>query len=435
MIGRYETKEMKDIWSEEAKFTRWSWVECAACEVMHKRGQISDEEIKQIRSAKPPAPERVLEIEKETDHDVVAFLRAYGENIGPASKYVHRGLTSSDVCDTALAIALRNSGDIICDALFELSELLKEKALTHKNLPCIGRTHGVHAEPSVFGLKFLGWYAECERNADRFIRALYSIKHGKLSGAVGNYSQHDPEFERDVLELLHLDVEPISTQVVPRDRHAELLSSLALIGGMIERIALEIRCLQRTEVGEVGEGFKKGQTGSSAMPHKRNPIMSEKLCGMSRLLRGYMIAAHEDMALWHERDISHSSVERVILPDAFHVAHYMLKKCTALIQNLAIFGDKISDNINLTKGLVFSQNILDLLLSKGLDRTTAYKIVQKSAFEVLSYDNELHECVSHYSYENGVHVDPDEVLEVMDENKYLTHIDAIYKTVFNAYKE
>lgn len=384
MIERYQTEEMAAIWNEQAKFNRWAKIEKAAAKVMYDRGEMSASTLERIIATAAPTPEEVLEREKITNHDVVAFIQSFTKDMGEDGRLVHKGLTSSDICDTANALAISESIDVLFTDITDFADVLLKRAKEFKYTVCMGRTHGVHAEPTTFGLRILGWYAELLRNMKRMNALLDDggCVTAKFSGAVGNYTQNDPDFEKAVLENLSLKVEPVSTQVVPRDRYADLFSVLSLIGGMVERIALEIRHLQRTEVGEVHEGFRKGQTGSSAMPHKKNPILSERLCGLSRLLRGYMLTAHENMALWHDRDISHSSTERVILPDAFHTVSYMLQKCTKLINNLVVFPKIMISNINKTKGLCFSQRVLTYLVSNGISRSEAYEIVQKAAMDV-----------------------------------------------------
>jgi len=388
MIERYNSHIIDGIWNEQAKFDRWAEIEVAACRVYHERGEISIEDMDRIETAEFPSAHRIKEIEKETDHDVVAFIKAFCENIGGDSgRHIHKGLTSSDICDTAQAMAMRDSVAALLRILTEfIFTSIRPLAEKFKHTPCIGRTHGVHAEITTFGLRVLGWFAELMRCRARLLEVYYSVRHAKLSGAVGTYSQTDPEFESHVLNRLKLFVEPVSTQIVPRDRYADLLSALSLLGGAFERIALEIRSLQRTEIREVEEGFKKGQTGSSAMPHKRNPISSEKICGLARLLRGNMIVAFENMALWHDRDISHSSAERVILPDSFHIVFHMLDTMKKIFDNLQVFPLNMEDNIWKTGGLVFSQNVLGYYLSKGMSREVAYKKVQEAAYMVWNKD-------------------------------------------------
>jgi adenylosuccinate lyase len=356
----------------------------AACEAWHARGEISATDMQQIRErANAPQPARVRELEKITDHDVVAFVRALGELVGePASRHLHRGLTSSDVVDTGLAMAMTASLDVVIQAIDGLRDVVAARAREHKLTPCVGRTHGVHAEPTTYGLRLAGWYSEITRHRERLVRAKVEIGFGKLSGAVGTFSQTDPNFERFVLDRLHLEAEPVATQVVPRDRHAAVITTLALLAGGFERFATDIRALQRTEVHEAEEAFAKGQTGSSAMPHKKNPITSERLCGMARLVRGYALAALEDIALWHERDISHSSVERIAFPDAFHLVHYMTERMTRLVRDLRVYPEQMRHNLEQTGGLVFSQNALAALLRAGMDRQAAYALVQAAAMRV-----------------------------------------------------
>ncbi len=383
MISRYETAAMAAIWNPEATFARWTRVEVAACQVMHSRGAIDAADWQAIASrAHHQSAARVQALEQTTHHDVVAFVSAVAESIGPAGRHIHRGLTSSDVVDTALALALLDSLDLIVAATTALRQALAERAVASKDLLCVGRTHGIHAEPTTFGLKLCGWVSELQRHLQRLQQARHNIAFGKLSGAVGSFSQTDPDFEAAVLQQLDLQPEPVATQVVPRDRHAEVFSTLAGLGGGLERFATELRHLQRTEVREVEEGFAAGQTGSSAMPHKRNPILCERLCGMARLLRGYAQAALENVALWHERDISHSAVERVIAPDALHVAHYMLLTLTRVVQQLRLYPQAMQHNLQRTGGLVYSQSVLGALLEAGMQRQQAYALVQRCAMQV-----------------------------------------------------
>jgi len=383
VIGRYETEAMRAIWNDDARFARWTRVEVAACEVFHRRGDISAEEMEAIRGAHHGSAAKVAEHEKVTHHDVVAFVRAISESVGePASRHLHRGLTSADVTDTAGALAMNDSLQVVIDAIDALREVVGRRAREHKLTPCVGRTHGIHAEPTTFGLKLAGWYSELGRHLGRLSGARVNIAVGKLSGAVGNFSQTDPEFEQEVLEQLDLSVEPIATQVVPRDRHAHVLCTLAVLGGGLERFATEVRAMQRTDLREAEEPFRKGQTGSSAMPHKRNPILTERVAGMARLLRGYAHTALENIALWHERDISHSSVVRIIFSDAFHISHYMLGILTRVLDGLRVYPEQMQANLDATKGLVFSQNVLGTLLREGLDRQKAYAAVQHAAMRV-----------------------------------------------------
>lgn len=383
MIERYSTEQMSAVWSDDARFARWTQMEMAACEVWCERGAIEKNELAQIQKAKPPSSARVKEIETVTHHDVVAFVQALSEQIGePACRHVHRGLTSSDVVDTALALALRQSLDVLLKALVSLQAHVGYIALQHKHTPCIARTHGIHAEPSTFGLRLANWHTEIERNVRRLNRAKEDIQVAKLSGAVGHFSQTDPAFEKAVLARVGLKPEPIATQVVPRDRHASVLCALGLLASGLERFATEIRSLQRTEVQEVAEPFGKGQTGSSAMPHKRNPILTERICGLSRVVRSFVQVGLENIALWHERDISHSSAERVVLADAFHLSHYMVELFARVIKGLQVFPKNMEKNLFATKGLVFSQKVLHALIEKGMAREDAYRVVQSAAKKV-----------------------------------------------------
>ncbi len=380
MIKRYKTKQMLNIWNEQSKIDRWTDIEKAAVEGLFYLKVTSAKIYKEIQNTKSPTVKSVLEYEKITNHDLVAFIKAFTENMSEeAQQIVHLGLTSSDIVDTGFSIAIVKSLNILLEDLEVLYKTLGLKAKDYKDVACVGRTHGVHAEITSFGLKFLGWQQECNRNINRVYEALDQISFGKLSGAIGTYSQVTPERELHSLRKLNLFREPVATQIIPRDRHAHVLSTIALVSNMIERIAFEIRSLQRTEIGEASEGFMKNQVGSSAMPHKKNPILSERLTGLSRLIRGYMITAFENTALWHERDISHSSTERVIFPDAFHIIHYMIKNTKSLIKNLVIDESAIRKNISLTDGKIFSQNILTWLIKKGMTRNEAYDIVKKAS--------------------------------------------------------
>jgi adenylosuccinate lyase len=423
MIERYETQEMRALWNDEAVFMRWLQIEVTACEAFFARGEIPPAEMQQIHTkAHYNSVQRIREIEQETHHDVVAFVRATAEQIGePAARHLHRGLTSSDIVDTGLAMALRDSLDVILGAASTLAAALKKRALEHKLTPCVGRTHGIHAEPTTFGLRLAGFYTEVNRSIERLKTARDNIAFGKLSGAVGTFSQTDPQFEAFVLNKLGLQAEPIATQVIPRDRHAELVNALALLGAALERMAMEVRSLQRTDVREVEEPFVKGQAGSSAMPHKRNPIISERVCGMARLLRSYSVSSQENICLWHDRDISHSSVERVMLPDAFHLAHYMLRKMTTLIEGLRVYPKAMLENLNKTRGLVFSQNVLGVLLKKGMDRTAAYKAVQHAAMQVWE------EQVPDFKTALKEHLSDVELQRAFDFEPYFCQIDALFQ--------
>ncbi|MFH1034636.1 MAG: adenylosuccinate lyase [Pseudomonadota bacterium] len=379
MIARYTLKEMGDIWSEQAKYAAWLKVELAACRAWHKLGRIPAEALAEIEQKAAFEVERIDEIELQTRHDVIAFLTNLAEHVGPASRFIHLGLTSSDVLDTAYALLLKDSADLILTALDRLLAALKARALEHKHTLQMGRSHGIHAEPVTFGLKLVGFYAEFARDRQRIERARAAVSRGKISGAVGTYAHLPPELEAMVMEELGLEPAVASTQVVARDGYAEWFCALAILGGSIERLAVEIRHLQRTEVLEAEEAFAKGQKGSSAMPHKRNPVGSENLTGQARLLRAYALAALENMPLWHERDISHSSVERAIGPDADVTAHYSLHRLAGLIENLTVYPDNMLRNLNQTGGLIHSQQVLLALAEAGLTREQAYAIVQRNA--------------------------------------------------------
>lgn len=388
MIDRYTRPEMGAIWTEENKYNAWLEVEVLACEAWAELGAIPKEDVQAIRKNAAFSVERIYEIEQETRHDVVAFTRSVSESLGPERKWVHYGLTSTDVVDTALSYLLKQANDIIRKDLENFIDVLKEKAIEHKHTVMMGRTHGVHAEPTTFGLKMALWYEEMKRNLERFNEAAARVEFGKLSGAVGTYANIDPFVESYVCEHIGLSPAPLSTQTLQRDRHAAYLSVLALIATSIEKFATEIRGLQKTETREVEEFFRKGQTGSSAMPHKRNPIASENMSGMARVMRGYMVTAYENVALWHERDISHSSAERIILPDATIALNYMLNRFSNVVKNLTVFPDNMRRNIDKTFGVIFSQRVLLTLVEKGLSREDAYNIVQPLAME--AWETETH---------------------------------------------
>ena len=384
MIDRYTLPEMGEIWSEQNKFQKWLDFEIVVCEALSELGQIPADAVERIREKAAFTVERVNEIEATTDHDVIAFLTNVAEYIGNDSRYVHLGLTSSDLLDTALSLQLKQAGEILLARLDELRDVVKRRAIEHKKTIMIGRSHGVHAEPTTFGLKLLMWYDELGRRRGALERAVELVSHGKVSGSVGNYAHLDPRVEELVMEKLGLKPAPVSTQIVQRDRHAEFVSAIALAGATIEKMAVEVRGLQRTEILEVEEFFKIGQKGSSSMPHKRNPILSERMTGMARLLRGYATAAIENVALWHERDISHSSIERVILPDSTITLHYMLVKWTRLMDNLLVYPENMMKNVEMTHGLIYSQKLLLELAQAGLSREDAYALVQEAAMDTWS---------------------------------------------------
>jgi len=371
---------MAHIWSEEAKLERWLEVELAALDAWAQVGTVPNEAVAVIRtSARPPTPERVAELERKTNHDLAAFVDAVADTLGPEGRWLHYGLTSSDVLDTALALAVQEAGKLVLHGIDGAFTGVARRAEEHRETRTIGRTHGVHAEPTTFGLKLAGWAFQLARDRSRVERALEGMRVGKLSGAVGTYAGTTPEVERLACEALGLEPAPSSTQILQRDRHAELLSALALVASSLERFALEIRHLARTEVREVEEPFARGQKGSSSMPHKRNPIVAERICGLARLVRGYALVGLENVALWHERDISHSSAERVALPDAFLAVDYMLDRFTWLMDGLVVRAERMRGNLEATGGLFFSQRLLLALVESGLDRDAAYRAVQRHA--------------------------------------------------------
>ena len=429
MIKRYTRKEMGQIWSDLNKFRLWLKVELAVCKAWHKLGKIPKEAMEAIES-KTYVDEEVLkkieEYEKKYRHDVLAFVSAINEQIPEYSHYFHMGLTSSDVVDTALALQLREALKLIILDLDKVLERLKTLALEHKHTLMMGRTHGVHAEPITLGLKFLSWYEELKRNKERLLQAIENISYGKLSGAVGTYSNLDPLVERLALEELELKVEPVSTQVVPRDRHAQVMYALSSTACALERFATEIRHLQRTEVLELMEPFKEGQRGSSAMPHKKNPIHAERICGLARLIRANLIVALENIPLWHERDISHSSAERVILPDSTIALDYMLNLFLDMLEEIVINKDRMLKNLKASYGLYASSKILVMLMEKGVPRDKAYDLVQRCAMrsweEHIPFDKALlgdEEVVKHLSHE--------EIQGAIDPWSFLKHVDQVYK--------
>jgi len=416
---------MGRVWSDENKIACWLRVELSVCEAWHARGRIPDWAIEQIRTASCDL-ERMREIERETDHDLISFLRATGETIGDASRFVHLGLTSSDVVDTGLAIQAVEGIDLLDIELRALTDAVWSLALTHKMTLTIGRTHGIHAEPTTFGLKALVWFDELRRHRNRLQLARVDIAVGQISGAVGTHAHVPPDLEEDVCAALGLRPDLASTQVIQRDRHAFLIAVLAGIGGTIEKIATEVRHLQRTEVREVQEPFGQGNQGSSAMPHKKNPHESERLSGLARLLRGYMVTAHENVALWHERDISHSSTERVIFPDAFILADYSLHLLTEIISDLKVFPDQMLRNLELTGGLIYSQRILLALVDAGVDRHQAYTIVQRHALS--AWDDSSRSFAERLKSDTAVtdHLDADHIDELMNPTDQLVHVEALF---------
>lgn len=379
MISRYIRKPMEDIWSEESKFNAYLAVEIANAKALLPSKIITPEEYRLIVEKASFSIPRIEELEAELKHDIIAFTRSVSESLGDEKRFIHYGLTSTDVVDTAYAVRIKQANEIIQEDIMNFMEVLKEKAMAYQDTVCIGRTHGIHADITVFGLKWALWYDEMKRNLRRFVEARKEIEVGKISGAVGNYAFTDPQVEVAICEELGIGRARVSTQTLQRDRHAHYVSVLALIGATLEKIATEIRHLQRTEVSEAMEPFGKNQKGSSAMPHKKNPITSENICGLARVLRGYMIPAFEDVALWHERDISHSSVERIIIPDATGLLDYMLNRYTNTLKNLIVFPNKMEENILKTNGIIFSQRVLTALINKGYSREMAYDFVQPIA--------------------------------------------------------
>ena len=428
MIKRYTTEQMGLIWSDQNKFETWKKVEVAVAEVMSEKNIIPKESFENIKEKANFDVDKILEIEKVTRHDVIAFLTNMAEYIGEDSRYVHMGMTSSDLLDTSLACLCKEAGEVILKKLIKFESVLKENALKYKNTFQIGRSHGVHAEPITYGLKNALWKEEISRNIERWKNTLKNISVGQISGAVGTYQHLDPEIEYEVCKKLGLDAERVSSQVVSRDRHAEFLTTLALIATTIEKISVEIRHLQRTEVLEVEEYFLKGQKGSSAMPHKRNPIVTERMTGFARLLRSNAMAALENVALWHERDISHSSVERIIIPDSTTLMDYMLNKMIYLIDNLYVYPENMMKNINLTNGLIFSQEVLLALIKKGISREDSYKIVQKNAMKAwenkCSFKDLLFKDKKIMSY-----LTEKEIENLFDLDKVMVNINKIYKRI------
>lgn len=420
---------MGDIWTLENKYRKWLEVEVAVCEAFAERGAIPAADMAEIRSKANFDVDRIDAIEQETQHDVIAFLTSVAEFVGPASRHIHQGLTSSDVLDTAMALLLKEASELLVEDMDGLLDVLKRRAYECKDMVMIGRSHGVHAEPMTFGLKFALWHAEMQRHRERLLRGAESVRVGKISGAVGTYANVDPDIEKSVCEKLGLEPEPASNQIVQRDRYAELFSTLALIGCSIEKIAVEIRHLQRTEVREAEEYFAKGQKGSSAMPHKRNPIGCENLSGLARVLRGNALAAMENVPLWHERDISHSSVERIIGPDSAILLDYMLARLTRILDRLVVYPENMQRNLDRTGGLFFSQRVLLALTQKGLSREDAYRLVQRNAMKVWEEGGQLKEQLEG-DPEVREHLSPQDLESIFDIGYHLRHVNTIFEQVF-----
>lgn len=429
MIERYTRERMARVWTDQNKYQKWLDIEVLICEAYAKLNVIPDGDMKNIKEKARFEVARVLEIEERTRHDVVAFIENVAEYVGPSSKYIHMGVTSSDILDTSFSCLLNEAADILIEDIAALMEVLKEKAHATKDMPAIGRTHGIHAEPVTFGLKITHFYDEMRRNLERMKAAKERIRYGKISGAVGTYAHVPPSVEEYVCEKLGLKVTPISSQIIPRDNFAEFFTTLALVGSTIEKMSMEVRNLQRTEVGEAEEFFRKGQTGSSAMPHKRNPIASENLCGMARLLHGYAMSSLENIPLWHERDISHSSVERVIAPDATIALDYSLERVKNVFKNLIVYPEKMQKNLDITKGLYHSEAILIALIKKGLTRQDAYKVTQSVAMRCyeggLDFVTELKKDAA-----LGQYLSEKEIEETCTNEHYFRHVDTIFKRVY-----
>ncbi|CAN2039591.1 Adenylosuccinate lyase [Candidatus Magnetomoraceae bacterium gMMP-15] len=429
MIKRYTREAMGKIWTEENRYKTWLEVEILACEAMAELGMIPVEAAKNIREKADFSVKRIEEIELETKHDVIAFLTNVAEYVGPDSRYIHHGLTSSDMLDTSMAIRLKQAGEMILDDCDRLMNAIKEKALTHKNTVMIGRSHGIHAEPITFGLKLAVWYDEMHRNRIRFERAVETISTGMISGAVGTFANIPPQIEEYVCKKLAFTPAPASTQIIQRDRYAEFFTTLAIMASTIEKMAVEIRHLQKPEVLEVEEYFAKGQKGSSAMPHKRNPIGSENLSGLARVIRANAIASLENIPLWHERDISHSSVERVIGPDSTILMDYILNRMTGLISKLVVYPERMMENLNLMNGLIFSQQIMLALVNEGVSREDAYKMVQGPSMRVwkekIPFDDLILEDQAIRE-----HLSKEKIKEIFDVNYHLKYVNFIFERVF-----
>ncbi|HEX5473834.1 MAG TPA: adenylosuccinate lyase [Vicinamibacterales bacterium] len=429
MIRRYTNPEMGAIWSDQRRYETWLEVELAATDAMAAAGLVPADAARELRARAAFDIARIEEIEQTTQHDVIAFTTAVAEHVGPAARWLHFGLTSSDVIDTAQALQMRQACDLIVKDLAGLMEAVRERAEEHRHTPMIGRTHGVHAEPMTFGLKLALWYAELQRDLDRMLRARDVVSVGKISGAVGTFAHLDPSIEARVCERLGLDAAPVSSQVIQRDRHAELMTTLAIVAASLEKFALEIRGLQKTEIGEVEEPFGKGQKGSSAMPHKRNPIGCEQIVGLARLLRGNAMAAIENVALWHERDISHSSVERVILPDSFIALDHVLRRFTRIVRGMVVYPERMRENLERSRGVVFSGTVLLELARRGVSREQAYEWVQRNAMRSFHETRDFKELLL---------ADPDlsavlsraEIDKAFDLQEQLRNVDAIFARVF-----
>ena len=429
MIERYSLPRMREVWEPENKFNKWLAIEILAAEALSEMGDVPKRAVAVIKEKASFDIARISQIELDVKHDVIAFLSAVSERVGDEAKYLHMGLTSSDILDTGLALQLVDAANIILEDLKRLAGVLKEKAYAYKNMVMIGRSHGVHAEPITLGLKMALWYEDTRRNIDRMERAKEIIGYGKLSGAVGTFANIAPFVEEYVCRSLGLKPDPVSTQIIQRDRHAEYLCALSLIAGTAEKHATEIRHLQRTEVLEAEEPFTSGQKGSSAMPHKRNPVGCENITGLSRIVRSHCIAAMENIPLWHERDISHSSVERVIMPDSTILIDYMLNRLINIIKDLVVYPDNMANNLNLTGGLIFSQRVLLELIRKGMERDKAYRLVQRNAMEAWKTGSDFQKLLM-MDGEVMAQLSEEDVKSCFDVSYHLRHIDHIFKRVF-----
>lgn len=429
MIDRYTLPEMGALWTEQNKFQKWLDVEIAVCAVHAERGTIPREALEQIKARAQFSVQRIHEIEKTTNHDVIAFTTNLAESIGEAARFVHYGLTSSDVVDTANALLLRDSAKILLEKVDGLMVVLKRRAFEFKHTPQVGRTHGIHAEPTSFGMTFALWFDEMRRNRERLAHAKEAVAVGKISGAVGAFAHLDPPVEESVCVRLGLKAAPVSTQIIQRDIYAEYLNTLAIIASSLEKFALNVRHWQRTEVREAQERFASGQKGSSAMPHKRNPIISERICGMARLVRANSIVGLENIALWHERDISHSSAERVVLPDSSIALDYMLQKSIGLFEGLVVYPERMLENLQATRGLIFSGQLLLVLTNKGVARETAYDWVQRIAMRVWDEDQDFHALVR-TDKDIKAHLTVEDIERVFSLDHYLRNVDPIFERVF-----
>jgi adenylosuccinate lyase len=429
MIKRYTLPEMGALWSEENKFQKWLEVEIAVCEVHTEDGLIPAQALAEIKKKAAFSVERIHEIEKITDHDVIAFTTNLAENIGAAARFVHYGLTSSDVVDTANALLLRDACEILLQKIDALLLILKRRAFEFKDTPQIGRTHGIHAEPTSFGLTWALWFAEMRRNRVRLERAREAVAVGKISGAVGSFAHLAPDVEERVCRKLNLQPAPVSTQVIQREAYAEYLCTLAIIASTLEKMALQVRHWQRTEVREVQEKFKTGQKGSSAMPHKRNPILSERICGMARTIRANAIVGLENVPLWHERDISHSSAERIVLPDSTSGLDYLLAKTADLLENLIVYPERMRENLSLTRGLVFSGQLLLKLTEKGMSREDAYRLVQRNAMQVWDAGDNFQDLILADAEINSK-LSREEISQIFSLSHYLRNVDRVFERVF-----